>query len=1108
MIPDHLARQTALDTQQSFIVQAPAGSGKTELLVQRFLALLQVVQVPEEMIAITFTKKAAAEMRQRILEALHVAEQAAPKEAHAFKTWELARAALQRDQQLQWHLFENPHRLRVQTIDSLCHTIAHQAPLLSGLGIANTLEKGADAYYLQAARRLLSTLEEASPLADYLAILLLHLDNRIEMVETLLVGMLKRRDQWLPYLISQGKSLTSDAFRQMLEKNLGQVVGDILVQCAAALPAVHQQELMTLIPFAAKNLAIENILPLPEAIPENLSHWLFLAKMLLTNEGTWRLKIDKRQGFPAAEKDMKGRIQGLLQQLPAEEIWRQHLAALLNAPPICYTESQWQIVGALSMLLPLLVAELKVLFKENSVADFSEVAMAANAVLGDKENPTDLTLLLDAKIHHLLVDEFQDTATTQFRLLEKLTWDWQPGDGRTLFLVGDPMQSIYRFREAEVGLFLKAQQEGLGGVSLKPLQLAANFRSTPALVAWINEKFAHIFPSQSDISLGAVRFSPCVATQNHNPSSAVFLECFLKGQTFAATQKIVEIAKQKAPEQTMAILVRARSHLYEIIPALKKANLNFSAIEIDPLHQQAVVKDLLSLTGALLHVADRLAWLSLLRAPWCGLTLDDLHAVAGKNFHQPVWETLAELESITNLSAEGRVRLNSLVAVLQHSLAQRGRLSFRSWIEETWLALKGPLCVTSEAALSSAQAYFKLLDTFDQAGSLPNIEKLQQMVETQYATPLPGIDCRIHVMTVHKAKGLEFDTVIVPYLERTSRSDDNQLLLWLDRPRIGHANELILAPIKAKSQDEDLIYTWLRQIEKTKSQHELARLLYVAATRAKKNLYLMAMLSVKEDDFEKPEAGSFLSLVWNFLEKPLEKIAIEKTAPMLNSLAQDAEPTTASVYRLTIEQYAANSAANPVGWAERPNNLKSSRNSDNKIEPFDPTHGAQRTGTIIHRVLQQISQEGLAAWTTQKIDQEKARWKIWLAQAGLAEGLAVIYSAVFNTLNDPRGRWILADHAIHHSEYALTGVIDKVPMQFMIDRTFIDETQTRWIIDYKTAVLATGQDRNFFLAQAQSLHREQLENYACIMRELDNRPIRLGIYFPAFGGWCEWAYTK
>ena len=84
--------------------------------------------------------------------------------------------------------------------------------------------------------------------------------------------------------------------------------------------------------------------------------------------------------------------------------------------------------------------------------------MAAENALGNNENPSDLALFMDYKIQHLLIDEFQDTSITQYRLIEKLIIGWQPNDGRTIFAVGDPMQSIYRFRQAEVGLFLRTQK--------------------------------------------------------------------------------------------------------------------------------------------------------------------------------------------------------------------------------------------------------------------------------------------------------------------------------------------------------------------------------------------------------------------------------------------------------------------------------------------------------------------------------------------------------------------------------------------------------------------------------------------------------------------------
>ena len=114
-------------------------------------------------------------------------------------------------------------------------------------------------------------------------------------------------------------------------------------------------------------------------------------------------------------------------------------------------------------------------------------------------------------LRHILVDEFQDTSLAQFDLVEALTAGWEEGEGRTLFVVGDPMQSIYQFREAEVGLFLRARDAGIGGVRLEALRLSRNFRSVPELIEWTNDAFTSLFPASDDLRASAVAFTPSLA---------------------------------------------------------------------------------------------------------------------------------------------------------------------------------------------------------------------------------------------------------------------------------------------------------------------------------------------------------------------------------------------------------------------------------------------------------------------------------------------------------------------------------------------------------------------------------------------------------------------
>jgi len=135
LIDDSKARREALNIEGSHIVQAPAGSGKTELLIQRYLKLLAHVERPEQILAMTFTRKAAGEMKNRVLEALDRAQKPTPpKEAHEKTTWEIARQALKNSEKQKWRIRDNPQRLKIQTIDSFCASLTKQTPLLSGMG--------------------------------------------------------------------------------------------------------------------------------------------------------------------------------------------------------------------------------------------------------------------------------------------------------------------------------------------------------------------------------------------------------------------------------------------------------------------------------------------------------------------------------------------------------------------------------------------------------------------------------------------------------------------------------------------------------------------------------------------------------------------------------------------------------------------------------------------------------------------------------------------------------------------------------------------------------------------------------------------------------------
>lgn len=1171
---DHLQRERAINTTQSFIVQAPAGSGKTSLLVQRYLALLATVSHPEEIIAITFTRKAAAEMQERIIHALEYAasNQSNNTNPHYVKTIELARQVLHQDAKQQWHLQSCPYRLRLQTIDALCLNLVNQAPFAANMNSAPNIVEGQDAtkYYKLAAQSVLNELENHEfKDIKHLETLLLALDNDVERCLNLFINMLQKREQWLPYIVGI-RNYNKQALRLALENSLANVAQETISQCQNKFPKNLQQEIIALANFAQTNLQdsakkhdleqhvdfkefFSNIKPTKIDQQNFISHgvsqlphlfsWQQLTKLLLTEKGEWRKCADKTIGFPAPAnapdketkaiyQDMKQRYIELIEQLQHNTDLLHSLREITYLPALNYNEQQWQVLCALVELLPIAAAELDLIFHEHGVVDYTAVSMAAERALGNNETPSDLALQLDYRIKHILVDEFQDISQAQYRLLEKLTAGWENGDGRTLFLVGDPMQSIYRFRQAEVGLFLRAAQDGIGTIKPEPLQLTSNFRSTTSLVHWFNKTFSQIFPPFADIALGCIPFSAAfpnnsISPQPNQNSAEVHALVTPKSTDTpqlknTEAQHVVGLVKKiitDNPQDSIAILVSARHHLNFILSTLRTANIPFNAVELENLNESAVIQDLFALTCALTDITDRISWLAILRAPWAGLCLGDLHAIANANnedkLKTTIWENINSYEKISNISENGKKRIAQLLPILQNSFYNRGRENLRNWIEETWLAIGGPATVQTCEHLNHAEQFWQLLETTASSSHTINIELLAQKLE-QLHTGQSNPDACVQIMTIHKAKGLEFDHVIVSGLDRTTRSDDKQLIMWLERPRLHNGSDLLLAPLKEVGAVENTIYNYLRHIEQQKDYYENTRLLYVASTRAKKTLNLVACVTNNTEEtcskIKAPAYNSLLHQLWPCF-------SADWLLEINNNSSLSSVSTILSQEQKIITTQPTKDWQYPVAELAGRENTKIAANATWRSNKIDDA--AARFGTVAHKCILQLTQnltteKNIAA--TNYYDRNFNYWKKLLKQNGfyhneIETNLEKIRTITTNFCNDLKGQWILSQqHQKIHNEYAITAVIDNKIKNLIIDRTFITPENILWIIDYKTSEPNVTTNLANFLAAEKNKYQPQLELYAQAMKlrnkATNKQPhtIMLGLYFPLCQGWCEWEY--
>ncbi len=1140
---DARARQQALDPRRSFIVQAPAGSGKTELLTQRYLLLLASVDHPEEILAVTFTNKAASEMRDRVLAALvRAADGTPPQREHEQRTWQLARRAWKRNRDRRWRLEDNPRRLRVQTIDALCASLARALPLATGFGARPVIVEDASEHYRAAARATLALVETTERWSEAVAHLIRYLDGDLGRIETLIAEMLARRDQWLRHVTGGGVAGAAARIeRAALERALDNAVREALASLLEVFPAEEAKEIVWLAALAARNLvrqgahkplcACAGLERLPEATVDALPAWLGIAQLLLTNEGTWRTRFDYHLGLPPQEKEAKRRLLRLVEALANKALLRERLHALRHLPAVRYREEQWALLEAIAELLPLAAAQLELVFRERGEVDFLAVAHGALVALGAEDEPSELALKLDYRLRHLLVDEFQDTSLSQFQLLERLTAGWEPGDGRTLFLVGDPMQSIYRFREAEVGLYLRARQKGINMVRLEPLQLAVNFRSQAAIVEWCNAAFAQVMPAAEDASRGAVPYTPAEAYHSRLAGQAVTVHAFFgKEALLAEAERVIEViraARSEEPQASIAMLVRARGHLAQIVPRLRAANIPYVALDIEPLGHRPAVQDLYMLTRALEHPADRLAWLAVLRAPWCGLRLADL-VVLTEAREATLWEAMNDAARLVRLSPDGQARLARVRDLLARAFEERRRRGLIRTIEGLWLALGGPAVVLKATDLEDAERYFELLAAHARdGGRIKDFKALDAALARLYALPEDAADpVAVQIMTMHKAKGLEFDIVLVPGLGRVPRRADKPLLRWFERPRAlgtGAAADLVIAPIRqsGNEEEEDTIYGWLERLDTERGEFEDGRLLYVAATRAKKRLHLFGhTMRAQDGTVREPEKGSLLRLLWPAVRAAFERAAANEghDRPPYGAAAAVADRgdpprelfALPGIRRLALG-WQPPAPPPPLVWRESLISV-----APHESVEFDwAGEMARCVGIVVHGYLLRIAREGVEHWTAARVGALKPVFRRGLAELGVPsehceKAVARVAEALERTLGDPHGRWLLsASHREARCEYALGGVLPEGRfIEVRIDRTFVDEGGTRWIVDYKTGTHEGG-DLEAFLDRERSRYTPQLERYAKLMHALDPvHPIRLGLYFPLLGGWREWAYNE
>ena len=1176
--PDWKEREQALDIRQSWIVEAPAGSGKTGLLIQRYLKLLgdESVDQPEQVLAITFTVKATGEIRERVMEQLEGAARDLPFESDSkFErdTRALAEIVLQRDRQFGWELLERPRRLRVRTIDSVCAEIAGSLPVLSGSGGGLSPVPDASGLHLEAARRTLMQFGGSdTALNTALEMVLLHRDGNLPECERLLAEMLALRDQWGELVPLNGREL-DDSYLDttvlpLLERGLEQAICAGLTRLSQSLPAGILEELASY----AGELGHANgykgeVSPIaicaglhtaPEETAEHLAHWRALIHLLTKNNGDWRSGYRSDWlGFEIDKADA-ARLKNLTAALHENDDALAAIRAVQCLPPAKYPLEQWVVAKALFRVLSRALVELQLLFAERGECDFAELGLLAKTALRSEGGMRDLEATLGMKLQHLLVDEMQDTSTSQYELIELLTQSWD-GHSQTLFLVGDPKQSIYLFRQARVERFIRTMQTGkIGDLPIGCLRLTANFRSQRGLVEAFNEDFLFLFPrnlagGNSDkieyLAADAVRGPSKTESLNvlwHGNRLPLADTALRRQRAKADARAIREIVERwrarPLPDErkhpwSIAVLVRNRSHLIDIVSALKGENgvdaIPYRAIDIEALGECREVLDLFALTRALLHPADRVAWLAVLHAPWCGLGLAELHLLAGAD--DETWaercmeDVIAERAHL--LDDESCLRLARIWPVLQAASAQRDRLTTAQWVERTWRSLGGDAYL-KPGELANARRYLQLLDEIQEHAGTINLTQLKTRLDKLYAEG--ASTGAVDLMTIHGAKGLEWDVVIVPGIEKKARVSGRYLLTWNEIDTGDEtAAHIALAPIVGKGEASRELNDWLNSIEKSREAAERKRLFYVACTRAREELHLFAAPEVKLDGAVNLAHGSLLSAAWpaakrHFTVRGNPQDKLREITLLPDEAGRPLLPDGAFVGDLAAvaHNHAAVLERLPLSFSLGSRFTEARRLFYGDVEPETETSRfarpegsfeARAFGNAVHSFLELVTRQLAQATGGEEMLREVAGWGPRISSVLRSDGLSAarverlterVKTALENMLQDPEGFWILSHCNEAASELALTSW-DETRRSVRLDRVFragampqVQGNDYLWIVDYKTT--AHGREGiEAFLAGESKKYGTQMEAYARIMKQAPGK-MRLALYYPMIPRLCWW----
>jgi ATP-dependent helicase/nuclease subunit A len=842
MTPAALRQIEAADPARNTWLSANAGSGKTRVLTDRVARLLLSGVEPQHVLCLTYTKAAASEMQNRLFRRL--GEWAMKPDADLRAALaelgeeDLSPKRLQRARQLFARAIETPGGLRIQTIHSFCGSLLRRFPLEAGVppGFAEMDDR--------AARHMRAEIVEE--LADGPHAVVVRRLTEVQSGEDF--GSLV--EQIASHRAAFGKPLTAAEIWPLFGLPVGFTLGDILSDVFFGDEAVWMSGVVTILANGSKTdaKAAETLQALDLRFPTS-STLIALEDCLLNKAGS----TDPTKHYAAKIGSFPTKpVQPLLGKLidPLNNLMARVEAARSRRVALAAAEKSLALHDFAARFLPEYAARKAA----RGLLDFDDLISRAKTLLTDPALAAWVLYRLDGGIDHILVDEAQDTSPEQWELIEALAAELIAGEGantrpRTLFVVGDKKQSIYSFQGADVAAFDRMRghfaSRLAGGPGLETSALEHSFRSSPAILDVVDKTFTeaqhqalgggshHLafndaLPGRVDIWPVIEKevkeepgpwFEPLDTPHPEDPNVLLARNIaeWIKGRIDGGEQIPTANGPRPIHFGDVLILVQRRSELFhEIIRACKSLGLPIAGADRLKLGGELAVKDLTALLSFLDTPEDDLSLAAVLRSPLCGWSEADLFHLAHPRKGY-LWEALRDHPG----HAETKAFLNDMRGqadfLRPYDLIER--VLYRHDGRRKLIGRLGPEAEDGiDELLGQALSY--------ESSEVPSLTGFLTWMETdevEVKRQLDGVGHRIRVMTVHGAKGLEAEIVILPDTCDRTQKDGDQIYRIPDGPPVW----------KVAKEESPALIAAERAARLARDAAERLRLLYVAMTRAR-----------------------------------------------------------------------------------------------------------------------------------------------------------------------------------------------------------------------------------------------------------------------------------